>query len=182
MTYGLKPKSESEARPGLRPGLSPRAAMEDFRRRLVRYAVKLVWNRDDGEEIVQDAFKLAMSKGPTATEGDFGPWMFRTVSNLAMNLRRKRRPEPLASWIGEAPDASPTTAIQKAEELERLRGAIARLPERQRMAVVLRLLEQMDYDSIAEVMELSLSAVRAQVHLGRRRLAEWMAADSEDVQ
>lgn len=180
MTYALKPRSNAAASPVLKPGLSEKAALEDFRRRLVRLAVKLIWNRDDAEEIVQDAFRLALDKGLKTTEQRFGPSLFRTVANLCLNHRRRRRPEPLADWIDPTHTRTPEAAAQKNEQLGRLRESINRLPNQQRLALVLRTMEQMDYGDIADVMQLSIPSVRAHVHLARRRLAEWMDKPSEE--
>ena len=62
MTYALKPTSD--ARPGsvLRPDVPEQAALEDLHRRLVRLAVKLIWNRDDAEDTVQEAFSHALGR------------------------------------------------------------------------------------------------------------------------
>jgi len=141
---------------------------------MVRLAVKFVWNRDDAEELVQEAFKIAAAGGPGTGEERFGPWMVRTVTNLCLNHRRKRKPEPLQEWMDPPHEGGPAEAMEKAEQLERLRAAIDRLPPQQRAALVMRTMQQMGYDEIAEAMELSVSAVRAHVHLARQRLAGWM--------
>lgn len=149
-----------------------------LRGRLVAFALKLVWNRPDAEDVAQEAFRLALSSRQLPHER-FEAWMFRTVANLCLNLRRRRRPERLEEWVelsgGEAPDA----ALHRAEQLERLRTAVARLPEQQRVALVLRTMEQMSYLDIAEVMALSVSAVRTHVHLARRRLVDELREASD---
>jgi len=172
MTYALKPTANAANRPGPRPGLSEPAALEDFRRRLVRLAIKLIWNRDDAEEIVQEAFKLALTKQINTTEDRFGPWVYRTVANLCLNHRRRKKPEPLTDWIDPPHGDTPESAAVKAEQLDRLREAVEQLPERQRLALVMKTMEQMDTAGVAEIMQVSVSAVRAHLHLARRRLAE----------
>lgn len=155
-----------------RLALTPSCDLEDLRRRMIRLAVKLIWNRDDAEDIVQEALKISVSSGLSMTEGRFTPWMIRTVANLCLNHRRRRRPEPLAPWI-ESPDSeSPLTRAQNAEQLTRLRDAIESLPPQQRLAIILRTQEQMDYPEIAEVMNLSEAAVRTHVHHARRQLSK----------
>src|SRR5262245_10302805 len=67
------------------------ASISELRGRLVGLAVKLLWNRDDAEEVVQQAFEIAMKSGPATRESHFAPWMTRTVSNLCLNRRRRRR-------------------------------------------------------------------------------------------
>lgn len=156
------------------PGVLREEDVAPLRGRLMRYAVKFLWNRHDAEEIVQDAFKEGVRIGLVFSEERSLPWMLRTVGNLCRNLRRRRRPEALAAWVGASTDPAPGDPMQKAEELERLRSAVEQLPEQQRTALILRTMEQMDYAQAAEIMELSVSAVRTHVHLARQRLAEML--------
>lgn len=168
------PTASKDAAPGRASWPKPVAddVVGGLRPRLVRLAVKLLWNRQDAEETVQEAFKLALSGGPALSEERFSPWMFRTVANLCQNLRRRRKPQPLTPWLDVACDAAPQARMDRAEQFERLRRAVDRLPDQQRTALILRTMEQMDYQRIAEIMELSVSAVRTHVHLARERLIE----------
>lgn len=150
-----------------------------LRARLMGYAAKFLWNRHDAEEVVQDAFKEAVKAGLAISEERALPWMFRTVGNLCRNLRRKKRPEVLAEWVEPSTASTPGSAIQRAEELERLRAAVEELPEQQRTAIVLRTMERMEYAQVAEIMELSVAAVRTHVHLARRRLAEVLGRETD---
>lgn len=142
------------------------------RRRLVGLAVRFVWNRDDAEEIVQEAFRLALQGRMAAGDPHFGPWMNRTVTNLCLNHRRKRKPGPLDDEPRAAAVAMPGLAAETSEQLERLKREIERLPEQQQTALTLRAMQQMSYAEIAEIMELSEEAVRTHVHLARRALIE----------
>lgn len=172
MTYGLEPSDDRDLRDSFRSGMSLQAALEDLRRRLVRYAVKLVWNRADAEEIVQDAFRIASVKKIAAGNDQFDPWMFRTTGNLCLNHRRKRRPESLGDWVGVSEARTPIESAMDVERLERLRVCISELPPQQRIALTLRWIEQFDYRAVAGIMELSESAARAHVHQARRNLSE----------
>ncbi len=154
------------------PGGLREKDVEALRRRLMSYAVKFLWNRHDAEEIVQDAFKEAVKIGLTFSRERSLPWMLRTVGNLCRNLRRRRRPEALTAWSEPSTNSTPEGRMRQADDLEQLRTALEHLPERQRTALILRAMEQMDYAGVAEIMELSISAVRTHVHLARQRLAE----------
>ncbi|MCA9256450.1 MAG: sigma-70 family RNA polymerase sigma factor [Phycisphaerales bacterium] len=180
MTYGLQPPEKGDSHPATRSGLSPQAAMEDVRRRLVRYAVKLVWNRADAEEIVQDAFKIAATRGVGLRDEHFEPWMFRTTGQLCLNHRRKRRPESLDAWIETPTSRTPEDAAMDAERLESLRAGIEQLPDQQRIALTLRCIEQFDYSKVADIMAITESAVRAHVHQARRKLADTLG-DTRDT-
>lgn len=175
MTYALKPTSDAPNRPDPVVGLSSSAAMEEFRRRLVRFAVRLLWNRDDAEEVTQDAFSIALQRGISISEANYGPWMFRTVANLSLNRRRSRKTEPLGEWTHAESADNPATLVADAEQLELLRKAVELLPDQQRLAIVLKTQELMGYSDIARVMELTESAVRGHVYQARRKLAELLS-------
>jgi RNA polymerase sigma-70 factor (ECF subfamily) len=167
--YALKPTETDAA-----------ADLPRLRRRLLGLALKLTWNRDDAEELVQDAFAIALAKGPPTNEHGFVPWMLRTVSNLCLNHRRRRRTEPISESEASAAESHAGAAMERAEALEALRSAVMGLPDQQRLAITLRCLEGMDYASVAEVMQISESAVRAHVHQGRRRLATDLHNDTDE--
>ncbi len=161
-----------------RNGADDSAIIDAMRRRLVGLAVKLVWNRDDAEEIAQEALKLALTNAIGMKDDHALPWLLRTTANLCLNQRRKRRPESLDAWDDRAANESPLEAAQRIERLEHLRTAIEKLPPQQRTALTMRTMEQMEYESIAEVMEISVAAVRTHVHAARRKLAERMQDES----
>ncbi len=123
---------------------------------------------------MQDAFKQAMTTSPRLPHDRYEAWMYRTTANLCLNFRRRMRPQPLADGVDIPHDAAPEARLQRAEQLERLRDAVAKLPDQQRIALILRTMEQLDYSNIAEIMALTVPAVRSHVHFARRRLAEWM--------
>lgn len=153
-----------------------RSSVEPVRQRLVRYAVKLVWNRDDADEIVQEAFRIALTRGVAVTGSESLPWLLRTTGNLCLNARRRRRPVRLDE-AAVATLTSPGEQPPDAESLERLRAAIESLPAQQRDALVMRAMEQMGYEEIAAAMELSVGAVRAHVHLARRALMKMLGSN-----
>jgi RNA polymerase sigma-70 factor (ECF subfamily) len=145
----------------------------EVRARLVAFAVKLIWNRADAEEIVQETFRVALEKRVAVSDLGSMPWMMRTVANLAMNRRRKLRPEPLGEHVEVA--GLDEDRLEKAERLEELRRRIAGLPDQQRLALTLRMLEEREYEEIAGVMEISVAAVRTHVHLARQELRRGLA-------
>ncbi len=181
MTQSSRLAEHARSRPRVSPASRSDADVSALRVRLMALAIKLVWNRDDAEELVQEAFKIAAAGGPAVVEARYEPWMLRTVGNLCMNLRRRRKPEPIASWLELDANESPGDRLERAERLEGVRQALEQLPDQQRLAVVLRMMERADYSRIADVLNVSESAARTHVHLGRKRLMEALsdAAGSE---
>jgi RNA polymerase sigma factor (sigma-70 family) len=144
-----------------------------IRARLVGLAVKLLWNRDDAEEIVQETFALGLQKMIAVHETRSMPWMLRTVSNLAMNRRRKSKACSLNEFVDPAVEDR-QDRLEVAERLGQLRERILALPDQQRLALTLKMLEQREYGEIAEIMQISVSAARTHVHLARQSLMRSM--------
>ncbi len=159
--------------------------LTETRPRLIRLAVKMVWNRDDAEEIVQEAFRLALRDRPGSSHDSttavvLTSWLWRTVTNLCLNHRRRRRPELDNAALATAHARTPHNTLVATEELGRLRDAIETLPDQQRVALVLKTMEQMEYPRIAQIMQITESAVRAHVHQARQKLMRLLGGDGNE--
>lgn len=141
-----------------------------WRSRLVALAMKLVWNRDDAEELAQEALMRAIVKQIPAGDPSYGPWLMRTVANLALNHRRHRKAERLNEAALQRVGGGNEHDRAALQRIERVRMDMAHLPDQQRIALVLRAMEGLEYEAIAEIMEISPAAVRTHVHLARKRL------------
>ncbi len=102
----------------------------------------------------------------------FGPWLMRIVANAATDRRRRRKvrsAEPLdPSLVGGGP--RPDAVAMQSELGDKLRAALAELPERRRTAVVLFDVEGYSHAEIAGILGIPEGTVRSEVFHGRRRL------------
>jgi RNA polymerase sigma-70 factor, ECF subfamily len=151
---------------------------------------RMLGSNSDVEDIAQQVFiRVWKSARRYVPRAKFTTWLLKITRNLVFNeLRRARRRAqvplqsdpgaeeiPLKDETNPAPDASLLE-----DELQRaIEEAILQLPESQRMALVLRRYEQLSYDQIAEVLDLSVPAVksvlfRARTEL-RTRLSKYLA-------
>ena len=104
----------------------------------------------------------------------------RTLARFAERRRRRRDREPNASELELSLDqtavadfaSNPFTASAAAERRQRVRAAIAKLSPTLRDAIVLRIIENLDYRAIAEVLELPLGTVKSRIAAATLRLAE----------
>jgi len=149
-----------------------------------RVARAVLGNPDDADDAAQDAMLLALVKlDQYDARRPFGPWLLRIVANAATDRRRRRsvrRVEPLDAGLtagGPRPDA---TAERRALN-GRLREALAELPERRRMAVVLFDVEGYSHAEIAAVLGIPEGTVRSEVFHGRRRLRALLADWKEEA-
>lgn len=142
-------------------------------------AFRVVGDEDAAADIAQDAFLKAL-RGLDAFRGDasFRTWLVRIVINTARSaLRtRARRGERSLELVREPTSGQdPARLVFVRSEAERIGGYLDALPEKQRLAVTLRVFEGLSYREIAEACESTEGAMRVNYHMGIKRLREWLA-------
>jgi RNA polymerase sigma-70 factor, ECF subfamily len=154
------------------------ALVNDVRPDLHRYCARMTGSIADGEDVVQDTLARAYYELPELKElPAMRSWLFRIAHNRALDyLRRyeRRMGEPLEVAADIAADdvAEPDIALSRQEAV---RGAISQFLElvpAQRSCVILKDVLDYSLEEIAAMLELSVSAVKAALHRGRRRLRE----------
>ena len=155
------------------------ALVANYLRRVVSIAWSIVRNADDAEDLAQEAFVKAYQNIGRFRSGEpFGPWIYRIVTNLALDVmkhRTKFRHE-------EITDAEPAARRDDAE-LPAVTGQIARrideaiesLPEMQRIVARLHLVEQFEHQEIAAMTGLSEGTVRSHLSHARTKLKARLA-------
>lgn len=161
------------------------------RDRAYRVALRVCRNPPDAEDVAQDAFVRAWRALPDF-RGDarFSTWLYRIVTNLALNRVTRRREEATGEPLEPAAPAwtSGTTTetrdpAQRVEDGERLDTALAALDQltaEQRACFVLRELEGLSYEELAEVLGVSVQAVRGRLFRARADLAAALARYDRD--
>ena len=149
-----------------------------------RVARAVLGDPDDADDAAQDGFLSALVKlAQYDARRPFGPWLMRIVANAATDRRRRRsvrRAEPLdPALVGGGP--RPDAAAVQSELGDRLRAALAELPERRRTAVVLFDVEGYSHAEIAGMLGVAEGTVRSEVFHGRRRLRALLADWKEQV-
>lgn len=112
----------------------------------------------------------------------FGTWIYRIVSNASLTLIKQRRRERGE----EAVEEQKTTRADGLQDLERketvalVRQAIDRLPERQRLALIFRTYEGLSYQQIADILECSVGAVKANYFHAVNKIREALSSYVHD--
>ena len=166
-----------------------------YQHRLYAFALRLTGQREDAEEIAQDTLVRAYrALGRYPAERVRGlalrAWLFQIALNVARNHARVHRPL-LVSLDGEegrgAPEPSaaaeerPEALVERAEHRQELVALVLALPERYRVAVVLRHVEGLGYREIGAVLGQPVGTVKANVHRGVRLLREAMSQRLSEV-
>jgi RNA polymerase sigma-70 factor (ECF subfamily) len=153
-------------------------------RRAFSIAYRILEQREDAEDVVQESFVRALERLGTLKRGrPFHPWFYRIVVNQALNLRRsraRRATEPLPAELSSTAP-SPERHAERASVRAQLRTALNALPERQRTIVQLSELEGMSSVEIAEVLDIADGTVRWHLHQARRTLRETLKALKEET-
>jgi RNA polymerase sigma-70 factor (ECF subfamily) len=157
------------------------AAMEElylrYRQPVFRIVYRSTRNIDEAEDIVQDVFLKAFERLHTFREQSrFSTWLMRIALNLCtdrarMRQRRqellKREADHKLAWCHpDAPD--PIETAQQNAFHEAFYTALNQLPDHHRQLIILRDLEEMDYETIAQILGTSVGAVKLRVMRARR--------------
>ncbi len=154
--------------------------VEKHQARLYHALVHWSGNHEDAEDIVQDTFVQAFQKLDSFQgRSAFFTWLYRIAFNLAVSRSRRKRPEQSLdhrrSELGEEVTSEDETAerrAMRAEQVDQVRQAIARLHEDHRAVLVLRELEGLCYETIGEILDLPPGTVRSRIHRARMQLRE----------
>lgn len=143
---------------------------------------RLVGNRDDAADCVQETFLSAMRHGNSKPVANWGAFLHRIATARALDCLRKRyrtsahcEPGPIdwASFPELRPD--PRRLAQGSELLQRLLQALVELPRQQAEAFCLRYLEELEYREIAETLEMNPNSVGALLHRARESLRQMLS-------
>jgi len=142
---------------------------------------RMLGSNSEVEDIAQQVFiRVWKSAGRYTPRAKFTTWLLKITRNLVFNeLRRTRRraqvpiqTEPDAAEIPLKDETNPTpdASLLENELQEAIEKAITELPERQRMALVLRRYEELNYEQIADILDLSVPAVKSILFRARTEL------------
>jgi len=158
-----------------------------YSKRVVSIAWGIVRNAHDAEDLAQEAFVKAFQSIARFKEGEpFGPWIYRIVTNLALDVAKHRtrfRHEEITDMQPAARRDDAELGAVSNELATRIDAAIESLPENQRVVARLYLVEEFDHREIASMMNLSEGTVRSHLSLARKKLKERLAdlyGDTDD--
>jgi RNA polymerase sigma-70 factor (ECF subfamily) len=158
-------------------------------RRAFAVAIGLVRDENDAKEVVQEAF-LRVYRGLDAFEGtsSFFTWFYRIVTNLAIDVMRKpsrRESEPLdpedigdeghQPLIARFDGADPLDVVRRREMQARIAAALGELPAYHRGVILMREVEGMSYEEMAEAMGVSKGTIMSRLFHARKKLQRALA-------
>jgi RNA polymerase sigma-70 factor, ECF subfamily len=164
-----------------------RAVVDAHAGPLLTFVTRILGSQAEGEEIVQEVFVRVWQKAEKYNgSARATTWLHRIAHNLAIDALRKRKSQHLAQpsthrkpggegalELENAPDSErPNHLLERKQELTSLTEAMANLPERQKMALLLRYEQGLKEAEVAEVLGLSVDASESLLARARRALRD----------
>lgn len=162
--------------------------MEHYQSACYGLAWRLLRDRDQAADAVQDAFLHAYNAIARYRGGIFRSWLLRITANASYDILRRAQRKPTTTLpdpeegAAELPDVravNPVAEAGRSEMYRYLEVALRQLPDDQRIAVVLCDVYGMDYSEVAETTSSALGTVKSRIHRGRLRLRELLTEQRE---
>ncbi len=147
--------------------------------RLYRMAFRLMNNREEAEDIVQEVYvKLWGIRNELNSYNSIEALAVRITRNLCLDKLRRRKVNQNAMKAQEMKEemysVSPAEQLEKKEEAEMIHTLIAALPEPQRSLVHLRHMEGKEYEEISEMVNMNVNAIRVSISRARKQMREML--------
>ena len=161
------------------------ALVERHRDVVVRVAARIV-GREEAEDVSQDAFLRAFHRLPRfRADASFRAWLLQITHNAAIDHLNRRRREPVeATESHEDPERAvtrlPAERLESRERMARLERKLRGLSPEGRVALVLRDIEGLSYEEIAEITDAPLGTVKGRLFRARRDLIEMLRRNTYD--
>jgi RNA polymerase sigma-70 factor (ECF subfamily) len=148
-----------------------------YQGQMYRFALRMLANRSDAEDVVQEVFLTAWRRLDQLQEGAaFVAWLYKATTNRCLNVIRARKPQmEVEPDAHEATDPLPERSAEVGEQMAALSRALLKLTDEQRACWLLREVHSRSYDEIAQHIGSSVTVVRGRIARARVQLAEVMA-------
>ena len=152
--------------------------VERYQKQVFALAYRLGGDYDEAKDMAQEAFvRIYQELARFDANRSFFPWMYRVAHNTCVNLLHKRPKEsvPLDAVYDLAAsdtstERSPIAHYEQVEINDTINGALQQLPENYRLPLIMKYLEDMSYQEIAEQLELPVSTIETRLFRGRKML------------
>ena len=144
-----------------------------YRKRVMGVAARMLGDPVEAEDLAQDVFvKVFYASKSFRGQSLFSTWLYRITANACLNRRRKLKREERVINDEIEPalsggDSNPHSLLENKELKAFLERAIRAIPEEQRLVLILRDIEGLSYEEIAEALALELGTVRSRLHRAR---------------
>jgi len=159
-----------------------------YQKQIYSLTYRLTNDPEDARDLAQEVFiHIYKVLHKYDQKRRFFSWMYKVASNVCYNAMRKGKAQqevPLDKVIEFSPlvarrDVQPEEYYERRETQELVRQAVAELPDKYRLPLVLRYMEDLSYRQIAEIMDLPLTTVETRLYRGKALLQKRLQAKGE---
>lgn len=157
--------------------------VELYKEKIYHLAYRMLQNRHEAEEIVQETFlRVYTNLDRYDEEQKFSTWIYRIGTNLCIDRLRKRKVNYSldaemgdgegTDWYSTLPsrEETPDQQVLLSETQSQIRQSIETLPEKYRAVVILRYLQDLSLQEISEVLSMPVTTIKTRLHRGREFL------------
>ena len=166
------------------------ALVAAYEKNVFNVALQMTGNREDAQDLTQEAFIKAYSS-LSSFRGDsrFSSWLYRIVSNVCLDFKRRQSRRPSASLTVEDDEGesvqldiadesqSPEALLERKMTREAVREGLKQLPDEQRQILLLREIQGLSYEEIGEAMGLEEGTVKSRIFRARKKLCAFLLKD-----
>jgi RNA polymerase sigma-70 factor (ECF subfamily) len=153
--------------------------VERYQRDVYRLCYRYVNNHHDASDLAQDVFlKAYRALGRFRGDSSFSTWLYRISVNTCLNFRALRR-LPAAELPEQLPDygAGAFDHLERDERSRQVRAAVARLPDRQRATLILKIFHDLTHEEVAGILGTSVGTVKANLFHALANLRKLLAVE-----
>ena len=161
-----------------------------YEKKIYNVAYRYMGNEADACDMAQEALlKICKSMRTFRIGSSFQSWVYRLTVNTCLDYLRKRKKEPVSlesvmqsgSEFEDQSSASPEAHILSIEKGDHIQKAINTLCQNHRITVILRDIEGLSYDEIADALSVSIGTVKSRLSRGRQRLKEILLTNQSNA-
>ncbi len=166
------------------------ALVKEYEKNVYNLALRMTGNSEDAYDMSQEAFiKAYNSLSSFRGESKFSVWLYRIVSNVCLDFLRSRNRKPTLSLSVEDDDGdevemdiadesqSPEQLLDRALTRDAVRRGLAALPPEHREILLLREIQGLSYEEIAETLGLEEGTVKSRIFRARKKLCSFLIKD-----
>ncbi len=157
--------------------------VEIYKDKVFQLCFRMLGNRHEAEDLAQEAFVRAYVNIKTFNQSrKFSTWLYRIATNVCIDRLRKKKPDYFLDAEVAGTDGltlysqlasegkSPDSEVETLELQAIVQSEIMQLPDKYRIVIVLRYIDDLSLNEISEVLEMPLGTVKTRVHRGREAL------------
>lgn len=154
-----------------------------IRHKLYRFALRITGSSHEAEDVVQEVMEKVWKTAPeqSATVLNWEAWCMTLTRNRSLDKTRSQNLRRTASLDGvseqRADSASPAQAAENRDLADRVKTMMQELPEKQRLVMHLRDIEELTYEEISDTLSISLEQVKVYLHRARKAVRERMLSE-----